>query len=532
MGLVDELLAEDLTDEEIEALVMALPPGQFHVLRAETMEAQAGVGPWAFDPGGYIRERLNENLWSKQREICESVRDHERTAVPAGFGAGKSHLAARIAMWWIESYTDGTGLVITTATTFRSVKGQLWGHIRRLHRRHKFAGKCNQTDMWSGDEMLALGFSAPNTSPEDVSGWHAAHILVIVDEAGGISDGIGAALEGLVSSGHARMLAIGNPSMDTQDTWFERICGSQHWNVIPLPVADTPNYTGEEPGPCMSCPVGARSHSIRTHLVSPDYAKQTADTWGEDSAWYVSKVLAQFPEVTANTTIPLSWLEESFRSDAEPQPGARVRLGVDVASEGGDELAIARAEGMRVQLVSHSSGPHLANDVDVSGIVLKEIHEAERRAQVLADMAGVEPEPVRVKIEAVGTGHGVCSILEKWGEEGMHKSVIVRVQPGGSAFEPDKFSNARSEMWWTGRKAVQPVDGGSPEWRFDVDVMTLKQLAGPKNWTNSQGRTIVEPKEQMKKRGRGSPDRGDAVLLAVYEPAPVKPKFRKLRIVC
>ena len=56
------------------------------------------------DPNLWIKEILGDRLWSRQREICQSVVDHERTAVPASFGCGKTFLAARIALWFLYNH--------------------------------------------------------------------------------------------------------------------------------------------------------------------------------------------------------------------------------------------------------------------------------------------------------------------------------------------------------------------------------------------------------------------------------------------
>jgi hypothetical protein len=49
----------------------------------------APVSPYLHDPVGWCQNRLGEFLWSKQREIAESVRDNRRTAVKSCHNAGK-----------------------------------------------------------------------------------------------------------------------------------------------------------------------------------------------------------------------------------------------------------------------------------------------------------------------------------------------------------------------------------------------------------------------------------------------------------
>ena len=45
------------------------------------------------DPSVWIEEKLGEEVWSKQREILQSVVHNRRTAVPSCFGSGKSWTA-------------------------------------------------------------------------------------------------------------------------------------------------------------------------------------------------------------------------------------------------------------------------------------------------------------------------------------------------------------------------------------------------------------------------------------------------------
>jgi len=63
---------------------------------------------------------------------------------------------------------------------------------------------------------------------------------------------------------------------------------------------------------------------------------------------------------------------------------------------------------------------------------------------------------------------------------------------------------------------LQPRDG-QQELKLDVDRQVLAQLAGPSYKSDSSGRIQIESKADMKKRGVHSPDRAEAILLALYE---------------
>lgn len=102
----------------------------------------------------------------------------------------------------------------------------------------------------------------------------------------------------------------------------------------------------------------------------------------------------------------------------------------------------------------------------------------------------------------------------------MHGAVVVGVNVGEKAKEPDKYMNQRAEMWWEMRLLLQPdpKNGNLPAATLDVDERTKAQLGDPTHKTSTGGRRQIESKADLRKRGRKSPDRAEAVLLAYYEP--------------
>jgi hypothetical protein len=113
---------------------------------------------------------------------------------------------------------------VTTATTFRQVRGILWPHIGRLHAAHNLPGEMLTTEWKIDDIVIADGFSAADHNEAAVQGIHAENLLIVVDEAGGISQIIGNAIEALMTGGHTRLLLLGNPPTDQIGSWFERAC--------------------------------------------------------------------------------------------------------------------------------------------------------------------------------------------------------------------------------------------------------------------------------------------------------------------
>lgn len=473
-----------------------------------------GDNPWSRfrnDPVGFIQEGMGETLWSKQREILESVRDNKRTAVPACHGLGKSHLAARIVCWWVACHPPQTTMVVTTATTFRQVRNILWREIRRVASRHDFGGEVFTVEWKFQGTVTAFGFAPQAHDETAVQGIHAPNLLVVVDEAGGISETIGNALEGLMTGDHTRLLLLGNPPTDNEDSWFERACNSPNYNTMPVPVWVTPNFTKEEVGMCKACPPHITPHPLSDHLVDQQWVDDVVAELGADSPFVEARVHARFPRVTGNRVIPITWLEEAVNNET-PLDGDAIRLGVDVASDGGDEFVIARADGFTARVVHHASGAANQNAVDVAQRILQEIHQAE------ADCTDMRRTPPRVKVDTIGVGWGVVSLLQRWFDEGVHHSVIVPVNVAERAGEPEKFKNQRAEMWWNGRMTVSPDKDGRIPMRLEGDRRILVQLSTPSYHSDASGRIIIESKQAMKKRGMSSPDRAEAILLALYEP--------------
>jgi hypothetical protein len=510
MRLVDRVL--EASSQERFAIYSSLSTEERNAL-SMLLEAEEN-NPWArfeTDPVGFIQEGLGESLWSKQKEISDSVVANTRTAVAACHAPGKSHLSARIVAWWIASHAPGTALAITIAPTHRQVRNIIWPHIRRAHFLANLPGEV-LTQSWKvNGDIVSYGFSPSPYDEAATQGIHAPNLLIVVDEAGGIGETVGQALEALMTGGNTRLLLLGNPPTDQEDSWFERCYESPLYNTITISAYDTPNFTGEEVGLCKTCPPQVPQHHITKHLVDERWVDEVITEFGEDSAFVEARVHARFPRSSANKVIPFGWCEASV-DNQEPVSGSQVRLGIDIAADGGDEFVIAKADGFTGTIIHKSSGKVNENAVDVAEVCLRHIREAEdlhRERDI--------PDRVRVKIDTIGVGWGVVSLLQKWGQEGKHESVIVPVNVAERAKDGQKFRNIRAELWWNGRTLLQPDKDGQQDVALRVERKVLSQLAGPTFRSDSAGRVQIEAKAEMKRRGVASPDQAEALLLALYE---------------
>lgn len=531
-------------------------PGKNHtIVRIADHLANRGMArvrswPRRNAPVGYRWEKVRsiDVLPSRQTVSIEVPGEHTYVT---SFVEHNTHIAARAALWRSLVHPPGTSLTVTTATRLRQVQRQLWPHIRTAVVRARLPLTADMTQLKAvtkeGTEVVvAYGFSAPPHDEAAVQGIHAPRLFIVVDEAGGISRVIGKAMRGLLTGDDTRMLAIGNPATDDEGSWFENLCDDPKAEVIRISAFDSPQLTDEVTDWCRTCPREVARHRLEIHITDKEWIDETIAEYGPDAPFVIAKVHAKFPRGGSTRTIPSDWVELAadqlepegpgyVRLDLLDLPeerdgwmvarGSWVRLGVDVAADGGDELVISRAVGDLVTNQHMSSGATNANSVDVAGKVLVEI----LKAQLLRAKLGTAAR-VRVKIDGIGVGWGVAGTLEAWGSEGIHDAEIVVVKVSESTGrnhegEIMRPARKRDEMWLAGRHLLAPRKGNPGQieitpgqLRLRVDNRTKAQLSAPTYGTNGSGLTVVEGKPSMKTRGLSSPDRAEAVLLSVYEP--------------
>lgn len=547
-------LFDDLVSAPLKArrsfMKTLVPADWVQVLAIAQREGGTPFALWRDDPVGFVTDVLQEATWGKPREILSALPSQHKVAVPSCFSSGKTWSASRALLWFSFTHPPGQVQVITMAPTWRQVARLLWTEVRFAHQRAGLPGRVDMVQMkiplLSGhEEVVAYGLSGAPTNEHGVQGIHKQNLLLIVDEAGGISHPIGNNLRGMTSTDGSRMLAIGNPPTDEEGSWFEGLCSRPEEALcIPISAFDTPAMTGEEAPICRTC-FGEAEHPVTRHLVTERFVRETIAEHGEDSNYVQAKVYARFPKGGPNRVLPALWVDNAAAlPEPEPDPDTFVlnelglpeetaawrvhendwiRLGVDVAAGGGDEFCIARAIGDMVTIQHSSSGPANANANDVAGRVLIEIRQAEAVRRAIGTKARI-----RVKIDVIGVGWGVYSTLLDWSPEGkgtpLHDAIIVPVhaaeatnrEPDGATLIPRR---KRDEMWLALRSLLQPdVHYPNGRIRLRVDARTLAQLRGPTMSFDPSGATVIEQKKKMKERGLTSPDRAEAVLMALYEP--------------
>lgn len=426
------------------------------------------------DPVAFLRDVLRFHPWSKQRAVIESVRDHRRTAVRSCHDVGKTAIAARAALWFLASFPSSR--VVTTAPTAHQVENLLW---REVHTAAATVGglrdaKLNETELELAPDWFAVGLST--NEPERFAGHHAEHLLLVVDEASGVDQAIYDAAEGSLASEGARVLLIGNPTRLSGEFFNAFHRDRALWHTIAISAFDSPAFTGERV-----------PDELLRKLVSREWVEEKRRKWGESNPLYQVRVLGEFPATADDTVCSLAEVEAA---QARQRPSTEpVVVACDVARFGSDETVIAVRQGERVRIAKVLVGK---DTMRVVGAIL----QVARTVKV----GGAAPLLV---VDDVGVGGGVVDRLRE-----LREYRVVAFNGGARARQREEYPNRRSESWFAFAEKL-------PELDLDPDEQLAADLVAPRYWLDSHGRRVVEPKAETKKRLGRSPDRADAVLMAL-----------------
>jgi hypothetical protein len=430
------------------------------------------------DPVAWVRDKLGEFLWSKQREIAESVVNHRKTAVRSCHNAGKSRIASRIAAWFIAVHPPGEAFVVSTAPTYAQVHAILWEEIRNAAKSaeavgNPLPGRILGSDQWKLDDGVLVGWGRKpaDTDQHGFQGIHRRYVLVIIDEACGVPRQLWTAVEAITTNANVTILALGNP--DDPNTEFADVSKpGSGWNTVRISAFDTPNLSGEE-----------IPESLRPMMLDPEWVEDKRRRWGEQSPRYISKVLGEFPEIGEDVLIPPALIRAAHERESEP--GHYSILGVDVARYGSDRSIVCLRRGPVARVVGDYA---VQSTTETTGkvVALKREHNAHE-----------------IRVDGVGVGGGVVDQLVELGHD------VIDMQAGAAALNRAKFANARAEWFWSLRKRLED---GDLDLSADDDDLAA-QLGALKYRFNSRGQIVIESKDDMKARGLPSPDRADALML-------------------
>lgn len=467
---------------------------------------------YADEPIYFVEDIIRVTPDQKQRDILRSLRDYPMTSVRSGHGVGKSAVESWSVIWFL--CTRPFPKIPCTAPTQHQLYDILWAEISKWLRNNP---ELKNDIIWTQQRVYMNGypeewFAVPRTAtnPEALQGFHAEHVLYIIDEASGVSDKVFEPVLGAMTGEDAKLLMMGNPTRLSGFFFDSHHKSRSEYSAMHIDGRDSQH-------------------------VNQKFVQKIINMFGLDSDVFRVRVAGQFPKSTPDSLIMMDWCEAATQLKPETVRN-RVDIGVDVARYGDDSSAlypvIDKVQSDGYELYHHN------RTTEISGYVVQMI---KRYAVECLDAV------IRVKVDCDGLGVGVYDNLydltdqiidEVWCDrcrrEGLNPDngnqwnecqripqldlEIVECHfgaAGGKIDEDDpvEYSNSTGLMWGKIRKLLQAGALQIPD-----DDALISQLSNRRYIVNKDGKLELERKEAMKKRGLPSPDIADALALALYDP--------------
>ena len=466
---------------------MPLSPEQRWALVASLAEFQhdpLGYVRFAF-PWGVVGKELEHepgpHAW--QRDVLEQIGEGAkagkplsevvRIAVASGHGIGKSALVAWVIRWALATHEDARGVV--TANTDTQLRTKTWPEVAKWHGLaiDKDLFECTATALHSRDpehektgRVDAVPWSENNT--EAFAGLHnkGKRLIAIFDEASAIADKVWAVTEGTLTDEGTEILwlAFGNPTVPS-GRFRECFRANRHrWETKQI---DSREVEG----------------------TNKKQIAQWVEDHGEDSDFVKVRVRGVFPTLAGKQFISEADVDAAWglALRLEQYQFAPVILSCDPAWDGGDELVIAKRQGLAFWILKVL--PKNDNDVWVANLLAR--YEDEHKAEAVFIDGGYGTGIVSAG-KTMGRRWQIVWFSEKSADEGCF--------------------NKRAEIWKSTRDWLK--SGGA----IPKDEVLRDDLLGPETVARTDGKILLEPKEAMKRRGLKSPNRADALALTFSHP--------------
>ena len=494
-------------------------------------------------------DRLGVAHWSMQREIARSLLDYRSTVVVSCNGTGKTFWLAFLMLWWCNYYPAADARVVVTGPGYRTVAKGLWDEAKLLHAAHGLPGRITENDYKipfpnpdsRTERRMAYSFAAADQARKGRStttGAHAKHLLVIVEEAGGLSEQANRAIETYGAGGTPHYCRIGNPEIVGTPYYRASLPESGH-HVINVGADDCPAFTGES--------VEAPLEEV---LINPEFLEQQARDHGTESDVYACSVLGKFPTESSLSYYPLAWVDRAHAADLEPAPDDPIILGCDIGG-GGDPTEVYIRQGPRARRVTPVAIRHspdggvvgtgiadLAYELGAAKVVIDSLGDngadalqacsdrvkALCRSQVdeLREVKREKPPRGLVSREQrIATRRRDASLEAEVAGIKQARPRVVGVNTGAPADNSERYANIKAEIHDAGRQRLRE---GSCD-LDPLDHVLTQELLSARSAPPIGKREKVELKVHEIKRLGHSPDRRDAWLLTFAD------KRRKLRLV-
>jgi phage terminase large subunit len=471
----------------------------------------------------YAYDFFGVNFWQKQKEIADALKHKNFVCVRSAHSTGKSYLLGILINFYFDTVYPLIG--IGTAPTKALVSSVMFSYARQFRNQNlKILG-----DYWAGPVTPKLTTSEGHyfegivtSDPTSVQGRHGENVVLLLDEAVGISSEMFESLESLMVGDYVKVLAIYNPT--DPSAYVAQLEKSSGWHTITMSAYDHPNvWTGVErlaegrkatdtlpfPGAINLSRFEQLLKQWSFRIDKSDYNPARdiilpSSMLAKDLEYYrpgpiaSARLLGRWPETSMNAIFTDFVVDNAMYNILKTEFDEPITIGVDVARFGSDFSAFCVRQGGKILELFEING---LETVAVTGKAIELCRKYSERFEVPA-------QAIDIAVDVIGLGAGVYDNLIDAGYNAYEVNVSER------AWNAESYGNLRSELWFevynmflSGQISLGNINSTTI---FDLK----KQLVAPLFTYDRVGRRQIEPKDDTKKRLERSPDLADAVMLA------------------
>lgn len=411
------------------------------------------------------------DILSEIKKYCETIARGEnpgplQLAVASGHGIGKSALVAWIIQWFMSVRPNPQ--IIVTANTETQLLTKTWRTLSRWHKlllnkdwfewtATKFSLKAEPEDWYAA----ATPWSENNL--DAFQGAHDKSVLVIIDEASKVSDGVFGKIDGAMSTVGAMWLCFGNPTRNT-GRFYECFHKYKKWWITRQIDSRTAKHADKV------------------------WIKKFLEQFGDDDDKVKTQILGQFPSTATRQLISTEAVQTAMEFQSESWQLQPKVLGCDIARFGENSSVLIYRQGRKT----------------FEPIVLPK-QDLMQTAHFIVESMKKE-RPMTTFVDGSGIGAGVVDRIRQL------NFPVVDVNGGNQSLNP-RFLNKRCEMWWAMKEWIE---AGECELPKDTDLK--RELTCLEYDYTDKGRIRLDRKTDIMDEHGFSPDRADALALTFAYP--------------
>lgn len=459
--------------------------------------SQAGSGFRKFYD--YIRKDINNfvkalgigDITFQQQELFDIAqegtmkRDSTLIAVRSGQGPGKTFASTILGLW--RTCRHRNAKLIVCAPSMHQAKDVWLSQAKKHIQNPKAHPYLREMFTFTNTGFGLCGYKASEwgcmlktaTSAENMRGQHETNMDIIIEEASGVSDEIVNILRGTQSNRGGLFLMIGNPSQRSGSFFDAFHSEANRWNKLHWNAEDL--------------------EDMDLQWFNPQRNWDYAEMHGRDSDYYRVNVLGEFPKSDPDTIISeqdlyrcldvvkVGRLQNMLVDGRNPK-----QIGLDFARFGSDESVRMARMGNAI--------------IDWDFKTKTEPIDVVRQAFLYQSRVRWSNEDCIYVPDSVGIGQGVMFAFREAGKR------THAFHPSKLPSDTKMFDDQITEAWFNVAEKIKKMSFHCP-----ADKTLIRQLCSRRYSLTSKGKLKVESKDDYKARGNESPDRADALVMAMYD---------------